>query len=279
MDITKTTATFTFGDCCENGTAMEKIGEMVEKGEGFNFEDLNSAKSLLEEIGIQCEIIDLKSHVRLADNEALEDVDDAYVLIARDAIDVLFRHHFEPTVDRPSNLMFEELTGLEVDKKKKNNYGKVVNSNARYNLCFVDFSQEPDYDSGKGRLINFEDVQMLKDFRELLPSYLGEKARDLFAEGNYYYNVHSGECGIGEHGDAERRKVVAVRLGQSMNLCYRWYKRFQRVSEKIEMVLNHGDVYVMSEKAVGTDWKSSSIYTLRHSAGAKKFTDPKKKES
>lgn len=26
-------------------------------------------------------------------------------------------------------------------------------------------------------------------------------------------------------------------------------------------------MYVMSEKAVGTDWKRSSIYTLRHAAG------------
>jgi hypothetical protein len=36
--------------------------------------------------------------------------------------------------------------------------------------------------------------------------------------------------------------------------------------------LAHGDVYVMSEKAVGHDWRSKSQVTLRHSAGAAKFT-------
>jgi len=31
--------------------------------------------------------------------------------------------------------------------------------------------------------------------------------------------------------------------------------------------LHHGDMYVMSEKAVGTDWKQRKIATLRHAAG------------
>jgi hypothetical protein len=33
--------------------------------------------------------------------------------------------------------------------------------------------------------------------------------------------------------------------------------------------LNDGDMYIMSEKAVGTDWKKKNICTLRHSAGIK----------
>jgi hypothetical protein len=36
--------------------------------------------------------------------------------------------------------------------------------------------------------------------------------------------------------------------------------------------LDDGDIYVMSEKAVGTDWKKKVIYTLRHSTGCAKFT-------
>jgi hypothetical protein len=35
-------------------------------------------------------------------------------------------------------------------------------------------------------------------------------------------------------------------------------------------------MYVMSEKAVGSDWKRSSILTLRHATGAKKFLTFKK---
>jgi len=33
--------------------------------------------------------------------------------------------------------------------------------------------------------------------------------------------------------------------------------------------LEDGDMYIMSEKASGFDWKKRSIYTLRHAAGEK----------
>ena len=36
-------------------------------------------------------------------------------------------------------------------------------------------------------------------------------------------------------------------------------------------MLNTGDIYIMSEKAVGSDWRKSSMYTLRHAAGCNKY--------
>ena len=38
--------------------------------------------------------------------------------------------------------------------------------------------------------------------------------------------------------------------------------------------LSHGDMYIMSEKATGNDWKKSSIETWRHAAGFK-FSESK----
>jgi hypothetical protein len=35
--------------------------------------------------------------------------------------------------------------------------------------------------------------------------------------------------------------------------------------------LEDGDMYVMSEKAVGTDWKKKTIKTLRHATGCEAF--------
>lgn len=32
------------------------------------------------------------------------------------------------------------------------------------------------------------------------------------------------------------------------------------------------DIYLMNEKAVGTDWKKKNSYTLRHTTGCNKFT-------
>ena len=37
------------------------------------------------------------------------------------------------------------------------------------------------------------------------------------------------------------------------------------------VALGHGDVYMMSDKAVGKDWKRHD-YALRHCAGARKYT-------
>jgi hypothetical protein len=36
--------------------------------------------------------------------------------------------------------------------------------------------------------------------------------------------------------------------------------------------LAHGDMYAMSEKAVGFDWKKKKIFTLRHATGCDRFT-------
>lgn len=79
-------------------------------------------------------------------------------------------------------------------------------------------------------------------------------------------------CGIGYHGDTERKRVVAIRLGVSIPLVFGWWHRHQPVGEKHVLSLHHGDMYVMSEKATGFDWKRSSVHTLRHAAGCEKYT-------
>jgi len=81
--------------------------------------------------------------------------------------------------------------------------------------------------------------------------------------------------GIGWHGDGERRKVVGVRIGESMPLCYRWFHMGTPIGSQFTTQLNHGDLYIMSDKAVGNDWKKKLIPTLRHSAGAAKYTKSK----
>ena len=86
----------------------------------------------------------------------------------------------------------------------------------------------------------------------------------MFAEENYYYNLKLKEVGIGFHGDTERRKVIAMRLGESMNLVYQWFYQSEPVGKRIELMLNDGDLYIMSDKAVGQDWMRKKIYTLRH---------------
>ena len=38
-------------------------------------------------------------------------------------------------------------------------------------------------------------------------------------------------------------------------------------NSQVEINMKGGDIYIMSEKAVGQDWRKRNIYTLRHAAG------------
>jgi hypothetical protein len=62
-------------------------------------------------------------------------------------------------------------------------------------------------------------------------------------------------------------------LGKTSTLRYYW--RCPHSSENkygpIDLTVKHGDVYIMSEKASGHDWKLRSKYRLVHAAGSKKY--------
>jgi alkylated DNA repair dioxygenase AlkB len=169
--------------------------------------------------------------------------------------------------------LFNEQQSLDTDKKAFM-YGRVVNKYARHNLCFSEESQEPEYDKGMGRVVAFKDVPVTNRLREQLGVMFGDKAKNLPAEGNYYFD--STKCGIGWHGDAERKKVIAVRLGTSIPLAYHWFLESKPIGKQLTLQLNHGDMYAMSEKATGWDWRKKVTPTLRHAAGAAKFLALKK---
>ena len=70
--------------------------------------------------------------------------------------------------------------------------------------------------------------------------------------------------------DTERRIVIGMRVGPaSLPIRFRWYTKSAPVGEEFVIELNHGDLYVMSDKATGHDWMSPSKMTLRHGVGLK----------
>ena len=79
-------------------------------------------------------------------------------------------------------------------------------------------------------------------------------------------------------GDAERRKVICFCIGGvNYPMYWQWFYRNKPInSNPFKVSLNSGDVYIMSEEAVGQRWKKSSEYTMRHSAGDVSFTKYKK---
>ena len=256
------TYTITFGDQGENHTGMQKIGEMAT--EGFHLSDLKETKKIFEARGAKCELVHLNDFL---DVKVDVKADDAYVLIIRKAADFILSA--ESKIANGANALFIEQSILRPDTKALMR-GKVVNKHARYNLCFDEEEQCSNFEEGKGTIIAYKNVPYLQIIRQSLPKYFGKKSAKMIGEGNYYYDPS--KCGIGFHGDGERKKVIALRLGATMNMQYQWFLRSKPIGKRYEFFLEHGDMYMMSEKAVGTDWKSSSKLTLRHAAGCPKFT-------
>jgi hypothetical protein len=152
----------------------------------------------------------------------------------------------------------------------------------------------------------FEMFPRLKEFRWDIACILGPfgyKVVEQFFELNHYY---ARTCGIGRHGDVERGQgmsdgmVNCLKLGRKIPLLFSWYhktkpigretvmdsngpcsypvvhfkrgKKWETKTVAAVMKLGHGDYYQFSGKAIGRDWKKSSQITLRHCAGASKYT-------
>lgn len=170
--------------------------------------------------------------------------------------------------------MLEEQQSIPYDKKFWNaRQKKTMHKRARYNTTFAEHDVAPSEDFQTPSTHAFPPT--LAAFRNGLASVLGDKAAGLSAEGNHYFEPKSG---IGYHGDAERKIVICLSLGGSSVLRYHW--RMPGSSEHtlspVDIRVSHGDVYVMSEKATGFDWKYRSRVRVVHGAGSDKYIKPRK---
>jgi hypothetical protein len=240
--------TITFGDCSENHVGMDKNGTISDSG--YSSDDLDKVSKYFSKKVV--ERIDLTSYLGNENYVGKK----PELLIVRNAIE----NHSK---------IFKELNNLEWDAKYfDTRRQKVLNKHARTNLCFSNYSQKADFENKKGTVINYDEVPELNIAKKLIMECINEEK--LECEGNNYNNIHKN--GIGWHGDAERKKVIALRLGESMPICFNWFNQSKPIGTKFTTQINSGDVYIMSEKTTGYDWKKRSIYTLRHSAGADKYT-------
>lgn len=264
----KSTYTLTFGEVAENNVGMEQIGSKIEKG--FTKKELLNAKEYFDNLNFKTEFIKLND---LVDEDQYEtEFESAYLLIIRNGLS-----NFCDLED-----LYREVKEIKTDKKLYNaRQKKVQNKHARFNICFADYSQKADFEEGKGTVVNFTDVPKISKIRDELPNIFGKKAKKLFCEENYYYNKEEydekSEIGIGWHGDTERRIVIGCRLGQTKNISFNWFYQNKSIGEKGTYLLNHGDMYIMSDKTVGSDWKKRKIPTLRHAAGFIKYSYLEKK--
>ena len=168
----------------------------------------------------------------------------------------------------------DEVNAMPFADKTISRSGKVCDAHSRHLSYIGPEAQDADPQTGQQPVRTWAQLPASEAVRDYLHTILGDtecqvgcalKYPDIF------------DCGIGWHGDAERRKSLVVRLGANSSrhpLWFRFFKSWDPVSPPIPVHLEHGDVAIACEVAVGTDWRSSSIPTVRHATGFIRFPTP-----
>lgn len=251
------------------------VGKMAERG--IRVHELEQIKWVLEQKGMLPELYvlsDSRSHgVEPHDSACPSAVHNmAAVLVvpngvaelvgeegAADTIEkALWEQPYDTTVRTPKHKAADGTTDGVCDKQ-------------RWNNCIADAPRRVattrQIAAGHGSIVPFADIPALEALRNACAEEMHVPLP--VAETNYYRNVDHPEVGIGFHGDTERKVVVMARFGKAskrLPLSFQWYRETERVGDMMTINLNHGDLLIMSEKAVGTDWRRRKISTLRHSA-------------
>ena len=241
-------AVFTFSECVESDQSVPAYGT---KGPGLTGEDLKKIQKRMDG-----KIYNLKDYYT--------DAPDAYVL------------HIPCLSDAtPPGKILADALWKEVKQMGKEDMdtqawfrGKLLNKNARWNFNVTDIEQKGDMSQKIMTLYKFDRFPPLETMRSNLSDVgdeMGiERMKNLYAEANVY---HKKGCGIGWHGDKERGIVIGWNLGESRYIHWNLYHRSIPRGKPFRIKLNHGDMYMMCQKAGGADWKKSSLKTYRHMAG------------
>ena len=244
----------TIGNGGENHVGMDFLGNKREKGTGWSCQKLEKAKGLFELLGKHVELFDLNE---LLPPDLRSKAPPAHFMVVREFLG-----------ETTHKSLIDELESYKWDAKYfDTRRQKVLNKLARTNVCYGDTHQEPDYENKKGTIISWEESPLVSRSKKFVETIMDEK--DLIVEGNKYDDITKN--GIGAHGDTERIIVACCRAGAPNPIKFGYFHKGLHIGESLECIVNGGDLYFMSEEAVGTDWMSFNKYTIRHAAGASKY--------
>ena len=255
----KTTWSLTIGNGGENHTGMEFLGKRRKRGEGWDIDRLLAAKDILENIfGKKVEVFNLNElclgEVKIPE---LQRPKDAYLMVVRNFLSKEVHENFK-----------KELSSYEWDRKYfDTRRQKVLNKHARANVCYGKNGRASDFENKKGTIVGFDQSPLVERLLRVVEILMNDK--DLIVEGNQYDDVDKN--GIGPHGDTERVLVACLRVGEAMTMKFGMFNDCLMKGKSFKTIINGGDLYFMSEEAVGAEWKYRSKWTWRHAAGAKKY--------
>ena len=260
MNLPKQTWSLTIGNGGENHTGMEFLGKKRKRGEGWDLARLLKCKDILENVfGKKVELYNLNKEclegVKIP--EKCEKPKDAYLMVVREFLTDEVHKNFK-----------KELKSYEWDRKYYDTRRKkVLNKLARANVCYGKKGRAADFENKMGTIIGFDQSPLVGKLLKVVEILMDEK--DLIVEGNQYDDATKN--GIGPHGDTERVLVACLRVGFPMPMKYGIFWNCLMRGKSFETIINGGDLYFMSEEAVGAEWKRKSKWIWRHAAGAKKY--------
>tara|TARA_B100000242_G_scaffold256164_2_gene199461 strand:+ start:1831 stop:2646 length:816 start_codon:yes stop_codon:yes gene_type:complete len=254
----------TFGETAILHVGGKEFGSKTHKN-GFSVDDLKLISTKLNNYSEYISLSDSLPKELQKDNDAgvliircNNNPSDNALSVSRFFADKLYR-------EQKLNVVYD-------DKYWDNRRSKTLNKRARKNIIFGNTEIQHSDDYTQPSIKSFSKLPFLMKIKNILQDTLGEKASDLQAEGNHYHHTTSG---IGYHGDSERKIVICLSLGKSSLIRFNWRMPHSsnHESKPIDIKLNHGDIYIMSEKATGYDWKQRSKVRVVHAAGHMKYID------
>ena len=172
-----------------------------------------------------------------------------------------------PNSKATANACLREVEGIQFDTFTSAR-GKVLNAHTRHIAFLGEEARSPDASTGEHTVLGWSQIPATERARQELDELLGGLPYVRSGCALKYPDLQ--KCGIGWHGDGERRQTIVYRVGSSSStrpLCFQWYAQGETVGPVVRVHLEHGDYLVSSSKAVGKDWRLRKVPTLRHATG------------
>jgi hypothetical protein len=174
---------------------------------------------------------------------------DAVVWVIKNGINLLMNDKNYATK------MFEEQDRTPYDRVMfHHRIQRLCKDRLQYSTIFGQQGQTHSDDYKQPTVIAYNQVPHLQKLRQFLPELLGDKAKDLNCKGTYYFRQELGARFLGK---AEQKLAICCSLGRATTL--RVLQRLPKHSpvryKSITIRLEHGDLYIVSEKA-GTSNKT-----------------------
>jgi hypothetical protein len=156
------------------------------------------------------------------------------------------------------NDLYQTLLSVDWDKKVLLR-NKVVNRIGKYVISIHDEAQEPNYEQGQYRVLSYNELEDLKVVKNNVNKIVNQN--NLLCKGDYNYNHEKLKL---KYQGGKVNNMICIHLGDPIQLSYKWFFSNKAVSESTGFTLNHGDLYIMSEKATGHDYKLKKNPILKY---------------